>query len=272
MYKSKCATQISIHCVRAVTPILGCLFVLCLIESANAGMISVTATIRDFKDSHPDFEGAILGLETGVVSSILGGDGKPVFVSGSGQFAGGAAGFDEWYNDVPGVNLKTSLTLDAIETLPGIYTYSNSAFFPVDGMLFGNQGRSHNFHFTTEIHTEFTYTGGESFSFTGDDDVWVFINGKLAIDIGGVHGSITKSVDLDAAAIALGISTGGKYDLDIFHAERHTSESNFKFTTSLVLADAPTIPEPSSLALLGMGIIGLGGAHWRRKRKTELNA
>ena len=43
-----------------------------------------------------------------------------------------------------------------------IYTYSNSSYFPIDGMLLGNQGRPHNYHFTTEIHTVFTYQAGQT--------------------------------------------------------------------------------------------------------------
>jgi fibro-slime domain-containing protein len=87
----------------------------------------------------------------------------------------------------------------------------------------------HIHHFTTEIHTVFTYMGGESFTFTGDDDVWVFINKKLVIDIGGVHGNSPGSVNLDNLGLTMGIN----YPLDVFHAERHTTQSNFRIDTTI---------------------------------------
>lgn len=239
---------------------------------ASAASISVTATVRDFSLSHPDFE-SFIGNETGIVENTLGPDGKPVYnvtvkgVTGAGSATTtGTANFNQWYNDVPGVNHTFTTTLTANETFAGsgIYSYVNGAYFPVDGVGFGNEGNPNNFHFTSEIHTSFTYVGGETFDFSGDDDVWVFINGKLAIDLGGVHGEVSDSVDLDAAAATLGIATGGVYDLDIFQAERHTSGSNFNFTTSIVLVDAPQVSEPGMLAVFGLGLAGLGYA--RRKR------
>ena len=57
-----------------------------------------------------------------------------------------------------------------------------------------------NFSFTSELRYPFTYQGGEVFSFSGDDDVWVFVNGILAVDLGGVHQRVTGTITLNATA------------------------------------------------------------------------
>lgn len=239
---------------------------------ANAASISVTATVRDFSISYPDFESAI-GSEKEILESTLGANGKPVYniavkglTGGSSPTTTGKANFDQWYNDVPGTNHTFTTTLTANETFAGssIFTYANAAYFPVNGKGFGDEGLSTNFAFTSEIHTSFTYQGGEKLDFTGDEDVWVFINGVLAIDLGGVHPPESDSVSLDTDAATLGITVGGTYDLDIFQAERHTDGSTFNFTTSIVLVDAPDVSEPGLMAVLGLGIAMIGFA--RRKR------
>ena len=104
--------------------------------------------------------------------------------------------------------------------LPGTKSPNSAGFGPL---------RHYNFHFTTEIHTSFQYTGGETFTFTGDDDVWVYINKKLVIDIGGVHGNTSANVKLDD----LGLTPGLVYNLDVFHAERRTVGSNFRIDTTI---------------------------------------
>ena len=128
-----------------------------------------------------------------------------------------------------------SLPFVLIDSVRGMYQYNNQTFFPLDGKGFGTQpaGSGHNFSFTMEVHTFFTYSGGEVFQFTGDDDVWAFINGQLAMDIGGVHSQLSDQIILDNVASQLNIQKGQKYPFDFFYTERHTTQADIKITTDL---------------------------------------
>ena len=148
-----------------------------------------------------------------------------------------------------------------------VYAYSNQNFFPLDGKGFGNQYRkdsiARNFGFAFSYNGRFTYQGNEYFKFTGDDDLFVYINDRLAINLGGVHSAEDANIDLtwpaagcpkssypkvpcatkdgnaaDPCACILGLSApsnGASYAIDVFYTERHTTESTMAFTTSLYI-------------------------------------
>ena len=89
----------------------------------------------------------------------------------------------------------------------------------------------HNYGFTMKIQAEFVYVKGQYFEFNGDDDVWVFINNKLVVDIGGLHQKVMRSVNLDD----LNLTPGETYPFHIFYAERKRTKSNFMMRTSIDL-------------------------------------
>ena len=212
------------------------------VASGDAGKAcdkSLRLTIRDFTEKHPDFEHFMGNGLDGIVENDLGADHKPVYASdGPTAQTTGPDEFAQWYRDVDGVNQRLAVSIEFMPQAGGGYLYDNSNFFPIDGMGFGNgpNGADHNFLFTTEAHTLFTYKGGERFTFRGDDDLWIFVNGKLAVDIGGLHAPLEESIDFDRDKTKLGIEVGKTYPMDIFHAERHTVQSNFRIETTIDLS------------------------------------
>ena len=95
----------------------------------------------------------------------------------------------------------------------------------------GNGGR--NQHFCFESHAKFDFKKGLKFSIRGDDDIWVFIDNKLAVDLGGTHLSAPGYVDLDK--FMPNAKVDATYDIDIFFCDRRTTMSNMRIKTSMFM-------------------------------------
>ena len=215
---------------------------------------------------HIDFQNKN-GAERGIVQERLGLEGKPVYAraAGGSQTTHGQAAFDQWFRDVPNVNIPVVSTLSLAHTGNGTYLFDSQSFFPLDNLgwvaagqeptRLGGDSVPHNFSFTSEMRAWFQFKGTEVLTFRGDDDVWVFINDRLALDLGGVHSPESGTVSLAVATTAerLNLIRGGIYEVALFQAERHSTGSSYR----LSLAQFSTA-RTECVALCGNAILDPG--------------
>ena len=232
--------------------------------------IDIPVTFYDFRSdgSNPEFEQPhASGLRLNMVDSTLDADNKPRLGKTPYRNLGIAHWFRDWntyltgpyskgtnmapvYSNGADVSVAYSradvghdtsfknivipgvVTFNLVSAATGMYELHPDQFFPLDGRGFGNErSNSHNYAFTMEMAIDFLVKDGMEFNFTGDDDVWVFIDNRLVLDLGGLHSPLSggfKVVDVGAG------ETGKRHTLRVFYAERHSVGSNILIRTNIV--------------------------------------
>lgn len=221
---------------------------------ANPGKLGsctyeMAATVHDMAEAHLDYGDKGQPGGPGMVQTALGPDHKPVATPAA------PGHFGTWFNSDPAAAMplkgaETCVNLEMGKADDGLWEYDSHnvpvfhGFFPIDDFntLDENTGPScpenapapplpdlHNFGFCMESHANFVYQKGQVFDFRGDDDVWVFINNKLSLDLGGVHAALAGKINLDT----LGLKEGQSYPWDFFFCERKKCGSSLRIKTTI---------------------------------------
>lgn len=223
--------------------------------AAFAGPInSMQGTYYVLSTSNPDVNHGIDGgTVTGLVTNQLGPDGLPVASAFGLSYAGPSGPITDvnattheilwWQAGVDGTTLQDVQT----DTMPLNFPDN---FFP--------NGQTTDSNGLLAVHWQGTFNiatpGSISMTLGSDDDAFVYIDGNLVDDNGGVHA--LTSVPITTSALA-----AGSHSMDVFFADRHTVQSAIEFSTNVQLTP---VPEPGSLLLLGSGLLGLFGTLRRR--------
>ncbi len=185
--------------------------------------------------------------------------------------------YDTSYKNVV---IQDSLLFTCIDLVNGVYQFNSATFFPLNTRGFGpddstkdwnyysypggvvqNGGQNYigpagfpnnaavgdrppnpnNYSFGVHLKKAFQYRAGLTFNFAGDDDMWVFINGKLVLDLGGIHQTTLGNFNLDALGPALGLNLGDSATIDVFYCERQSVGSDILITTNIISGAPATL-------------------------------
>ena len=124
-----------------------------------------------------------------------------------------------------------------------------------------DDGRAHNWFFGMNFAISFNltadYEGPLEYYFFGDDDLWVFLDGQLVCDIGGVHSSIGEFVNLRDY---LPVGSSGQHTLSFFYTERGASGSTCWMSFTLPSVSSATTAQDTGSLQIKKSVADTSGA------------
>ena len=188
-------------------------------------------------------------LEQGLVKYELDDNYLPVAVGGDSLSNRGLTSMTRWFDSVEGKSKEYLGTLNLSYEVGEVpeFAFESESFYPLDEAKFSASDSvnkdGHNRLFTMVFAVPFTVTasGGEVFEITADDDTFVFVGTKLALDMGGIHDAVTGKLTINEqgeiyTAVAgeelayngIQVNQGDGSIVRIFHADRDSEDSVFK--------------------------------------------
>ena len=126
-----------------------------------------------------------------------------------------------------------------------------------------DDGNNHNWFFGMNFAINFNltadYEGPLEYYFFGDDDLWVFLDGKLVCDIGGVHSSIGEFVNLRDY---LPVGSSGQHTLSFFYTERGASGSTCWMSFTLPSVSSATTAQDTGSLQIAKSVADTSGANF----------
>jgi|GEM_PF-1518472 fibro-slime domain len=242
-------------------------------QTGDCGLRKVSGIFRDWKFDVgiapvPSFFNDPMGARSGgkgmVQTTLQPPDYKPQLTAAAAAANPPDPPVSTWYNTItfPGTSRQNDTCIDLTlkKSDDGTWTFNSDdmgGFFPLDSFNDPNNikywnvtnladstklgSKKHNYHFSMEMHLQFIYykNKGLEFDFKGDDDLWIFINNQLAVDLGGLNYLATDTLLVDT--LHIGLVDGQTYNMDIFYAERNPIGSNLIIQTTMDLENSANL-------------------------------
>lgn len=160
---------------------------------------------------------------------------------------------NQWDSAFYNVVISDTLPFKLIDVTTGTYQFICDTFFRLDNKGLGKEWNwmnafknqlgigtgnfNHNYSFTMTMSRTFVMVPGLKFNFAGDDDIWLFLNNQLVMDLGGPHPKDTMVVLVDTVGNGSGtpLQINQTYNFDLFYCERHSGNSDIEITTNMLV-------------------------------------